>query len=443
VLFRLLADPAIPLRQRLRDADLFMVRRTCKGAWSSLTHAAVTRDNAVRIALGDGGDDAHVPMLHWCLDIGATFQEGHAEAVGAIGDNGIATDLLAHGGPYDLLALLRGAVAAGRSETVQMLMAQMPPDSTSLLDTFDFRYAVVTGAQLDLAKQVDPNPAGWGFNLALRALSQGHAEFARWALADVAPADGRFVSAAAESGSLDLVSWLVEKGWPLGRDTMDKAAQSGNMDLVRWLAEKGAEPTRSALVRAARGGHTTVIDWLLQRPDQELTEHVMYAAAEYSTAETVDWLLARGCPHDPLKVTAAACANSRGASLFTWLLDERGFDCDPAACMARQPPFDAALLHRRFGTPLHGNYMTTAIADGDLDRFRYGLAAGAPVSGYAATRLVQKGDDALLLEFLRHGAVDGESSREVRATLADTLQYAGELDPRTLLLLDAHGVDRS
>ena len=62
--------------------------------------------------------------------------------------------------------------------------------------------------------------------------------------------------------------------------------------------------------------------------------------------------------------------------------------------------FDAAILVKRYGSPLYSCYMLRAIRQEDLGRLRFALSQGQEVSGYCYEALLRAEDAALLNEVL-------------------------------------------
>ena len=113
---------------------------------------------------------------------------------------------------------------------------------------------------------------------------------------------------AAESGSIEMVTYLAEKGADpnatsqYGTTVLHEAAKSGNLKLVQYLVKKwGADPTATdeddwtVLHSAAMSGSLDVVQYLVEKgADPKATsgggKTVLHYAAEYGTLEMVDYL---------------------------------------------------------------------------------------------------------------------------------------------------------
>jgi hypothetical protein len=72
------------------------------------------------------------------------------------------------------------------------------------------------------------------------------------------------VEKAAETGNLELVTYLVEKGAKIGDDAVEKAAETGNLELVTYLVEKGAKIGDDAVEYAAKTGNLELVEYLVK-----------------------------------------------------------------------------------------------------------------------------------------------------------------------------------
>jgi hypothetical protein len=75
---------------------------------------------------------------------------------------------------------------------------------------------------------------------------------------------------------------------------------------------------------------------------------------------------------------------------------------------------DAAVLTKRYGTPLFDDYMMCAIYHDDVDRLRFALSQGQEVARECYKALVQRADTTLLNEVLRTRADHTRIKRVLR-----------------------------
>ncbi|GLC39374.1 hypothetical protein PLESTM_000889900 [Pleodorina starrii] len=81
-------------------------------------------------------------------------------------------------------------------------------------------------------------------SVAEEAARAGHLPLVAWTVEDlgVAPADGAasLLDCAAESGNLELMAWLHDRGWALGPSAINNGAiESGCEEALEWLVERG------------------------------------------------------------------------------------------------------------------------------------------------------------------------------------------------------------
>jgi hypothetical protein len=68
---------------------------------------------------------------------------------------------------------------------------------------------------------------------------------------------------AVQSGSIAKVNWLyAEHDCELPTDVCEYAAQSGNVDLLKWLRERGRQFRNCNCNPAAEAGHVHVLQYL-------------------------------------------------------------------------------------------------------------------------------------------------------------------------------------
>ncbi|PNH02176.1 hypothetical protein TSOC_011868 [Tetrabaena socialis] len=104
---------------------------------------------------------------------------------------------------------------------------------------------------------------------AFYAVRGGHLAALKVVHAHGVPVDGRTLAAAAESGHLPVVAWLVgtlgATGALLTADVFARAAASGNAELLGWLHERGCPWDATVFAAAAGSGSKEQLEWLAER----------------------------------------------------------------------------------------------------------------------------------------------------------------------------------
>ncbi len=199
--------------------------------------------------------------------------------------------------------------------------------------------------------------------------------------------------AAARTGDLSRLRWLLAHGCPMGSwEVLEAALQHADLCITRWLVEQAgccrvpdqedeeawgyltaaaaaspidpvpklqwlhhrglaslllhdaggsAELLQSAAVAAAQAGQLQSLQWLHEvcryryrygGAEQLLTGEVFRAAAGPGNIPTAAWLLRHGCPADPGAYKAAACRGD--LAMLTWLAREARCHVHPGAAPA-------------------------------------------------------------------------------------------------------------
>jgi hypothetical protein len=414
-LFYLLADPTSTLRSLLRVSDLFCVRLTCKEAWRSIQHQPLTRRGVLKAVTDRRGYGHHVPLLRWCLRNGIVnldVNKKYFETIGEAGDIELVTEFLTRKRKsHEMLRrLLLGAGMAGHDELALQLVAiyeKLPGNINYGRTMMKF---IASGGCVRTAAAIDDDPTAWVDYLP-DALSNGHKRFVQWVLADVKPdPHAPYIIKAAQSGSLELVKWLYAKGYKVKSAPVTRAAESGNVGLCKWLLDHGRFFLWQVAMKAAvRGGHVHVLEWLSTQGGSCDSELLCYAVRK-GGVPVVAWCLDHH-PHpaDAGDLLLHSCRSMKGSEVFEYLVSQRGFQSSPKELMGavadrnrgRQAGrFDAAVLVKRYGTPLYSGYLWDAIHRHDVGRLRFALAQGQEVSVECYEKLFDTTDPAMLNEVL-------------------------------------------
>jgi hypothetical protein len=113
---------------------------------------------------------------------------------------------------------------------------------------------------------------------------------------------------AAGNGHLEALQWLRQQGCNWNTQLIcGEAARSGSVPLMRWLQQlEGVTITGFALNCAAEYGHTALCKYLHDDVGIAWSESVTSAATKGCQVETLRWLLAQGCPEDPMEMCVSA-----------------------------------------------------------------------------------------------------------------------------------------
>jgi len=424
-----LADARSTLSRCLRTSDVFCVRRTCKEAWTRLTHKTLTKGNIVSIALDRqalGNAVPHIPLLSWCFRNRAHIELQH---VGYIAQTGVPAfvDELKSRFPDDWYTILVGLAAGGHEELVLQLLAD-PATFAAARELFGTTArALADGGMVEAARLVEPDVSRWSVLPVFAALERGHLDFAKWALDGYSwTADDKHMMYAAGGGSIELLDWLALEGCPVHGDAPQFAASHGHIHVLKWLMARGLPVDDHCLALAVSGGHLDVVVWLVERGcalSGTLTSNsLMYRAALHQGPAMVQLLAHLGCPYDEEDLLSNACANVCGDSLFRWLIDQ-GYHCDVQRCLEtveRKPRFDAALITDPHGLPLPHHYLTSAVVSKDIDRLRRAIQDGQTANIADVRLLVERNQVAMLAELLQHGRISGDISSVVQIVQDDS-----------------------
>ena len=453
-LFDLLADQTSTLRALLRVSDLFCVRLTCKEAWRCIQHRPLTRLGVLKAATDPRGRDHHGPLLRWCLHNGIADLDNnrfYVRTIGEAGDVELVSELLKIEPKTEELLerLLYGAAKAGHDELCVQLLAEFDEPPDEFPTGYLIKHGVASGGCVRTAAAIDDDPTTW-VRFLYRSLVKGHQPFVEWVLADVEPdADAKYVALAAKSGSPELVKWLYAKGYAVGGDALRYAAASGNVDLCKWMVDHGQVPTLSAMEAAVEGGHVEVLEWLSTK-GYSCTSGLLRHAVRTAGVSVVVWCLDHHShPPDAGDLLALSCESKLGSDVFEYLADQRGFQSTPTSLMLAaaechplefMDPFDAAILVKRYGTPLYHRYMIEAICLEDVVRLRFALSQGQEVSDECYEVLIEHPDATLLNEVLLARKADGSLPEADHTLIQKTLRKVKCHASAKKVLMD-HSID--
>ena len=447
-LFDLLADPTSTLRGLLRVSDLFCVRLTCKEAWRCIQHQPLTRRGVLKAATDPRGFEHHVPLLRWCLRqgiMGIDLDVDFAVTIGQTGDSELVSEVkeIEPKSEEVMVALLCGATQAGHDELALLLWAEVVKMPEYDRRRYWIMYSAASGGCIRTAAAIDDDPTAWVQFLA-NALCHDRRPFVEWVLGDVqADAGTQYVAYAARSGSLELVKWLCEKGYPVGGEAMTNAAVSGNVDLCKWVSEHDLVPEQSAMKAAVEWRHVEVLEWLSNMGCM-CTSELLRHAVRRGGLPVVAWCIEHHThPPDAGDLLALSCRNAHGPVVFEYLADQRGYQSTPTKLMRevalrhRFGTFDAAILVKRYGTPLFPKYMFWAIDHEDISRVRFALSQGQEVSEDCYEELIENADATLLNVVLLARKVGDRIPKADRELIKEVLRDV-DCSPNAKMVLADH-----
>jgi hypothetical protein len=110
----------------------------------------------------------------------------------------------------------------------------------------------------------DPNCLGLETLTELSGLAAetGQLEILSWLLQRGVPLSPELLTRAARGGQLEIVQWLWERDCPCDSGACAGAAYSGNLELLRWLRKKHAPWDNDTFLAATRRKHTLIVQWL-------------------------------------------------------------------------------------------------------------------------------------------------------------------------------------
>ncbi|GLC46471.1 hypothetical protein PLESTM_001879100 [Pleodorina starrii] len=171
------------------------------------------------------------------------------------------------------------------------------------------------------------------------AARAGHLPLVTWAVEGlgVAPADGAasLLDCAAESGNLELMTWLHDRGWALGPRAITNGAKSGCEEALEWLVERGCPfpLDGGAYFKAAFNGDLAMLRCLhrLGCPWGPPGELLADCIRNVVSVAVLQCLLDLGCPEMDWDAAVKVAEDwrlymqtrERRAALLAWLGEQR------------------------------------------------------------------------------------------------------------------------
>ncbi|GLC61125.1 hypothetical protein PLESTB_001720600 [Pleodorina starrii] len=226
--------------------------------------------------------------------------------------------------PRATAGLCSSAIAVSSLPVVQLLLSA----EGALGSDDDMVAAAAEVGNVDVLLQLLATGLPMTLNAAKRAARRGHLHVLQRLLLEGPDAVGPAAAAAAaevlqaalqdpglmkcgaESGSLEMVVWLRERGCPWDADAFEGAADSGNAAMLEWMAAQGCPmgSTGEAYLKAGRNGDFATLRCLRRLgcpwgPDSSTFNRAIYNGgnnnernAPYCSLPVLSWLVTEGCP---------------------------------------------------------------------------------------------------------------------------------------------------
>ncbi|KXZ51830.1 hypothetical protein GPECTOR_11g27 [Gonium pectorale] len=261
----------------------------------------------------------------------AGLPNGNGEALARL------TWLRGRGYPVDIHAVV-SAAHCGNTATLRYLLPDVPAGAAHRTEN------VVGGAAGGghLAALQALHAAGWPIqphvqSCTIAAARRGHLHVLVWLLEALGPEavtlDAELFSVGAESGSMELLAWLRQRGCPWDAGAYSGAAVSGCEAALEWLAERACpmEASGQPYIRACHNGDVATVRCLRRLGVPWGPVGGVFVAAVWghflpAPLPMLRWLLEEGCPVDYEAAREAVCESGavrpQRAAEVLQLLDE-------------------------------------------------------------------------------------------------------------------------
>ncbi|GLC37060.1 hypothetical protein PLESTB_001396000 [Pleodorina starrii] len=263
---------------------------------------------ACKSAIQAGNGDAAVARLQWLRGRGYPLEAAVADTAVDFGNLAALRFLMEQAGVRPAGNVFTVMIAAGRGHLAVL------------------QYLLASGLRVDAR------------SVALEAARGGHLPLVAWAVEGlgVAPADGAtsLLDCAAESGNLELMTWLHVRGWALGPRAINNGIESGCEEVLEWLVERGCPfpIDGGAFIGAARNGDLAMLRCLqrLGCPWGPPGRLLSYCIRLVAPVALVQCLLDLGCPEMDWDAAVKLAEERAGmeprerpAALLAWLREQR------------------------------------------------------------------------------------------------------------------------
>jgi hypothetical protein len=301
----LVFDPVIdPVRKLWCTSQTTLYSAVCESASRvRLADACFTiKDASLARIAGTVGD---VATLQVALELGLAGEElfrgaAYAGSVTMLTFLATTWQLFKQGGlPNDLSAY---AASSGSVEALQWMekWGQLLPDSV-LLQAAKFGHA-------NVLEHIYSNNRGMNASLLGEAARHGHLNAVEWLFDHGAAYDAETICGdAAESGSVQLVQFVNEKGGKLNKSTFRDAAWRGHLAICQHLHSEQCPWDVEAVAWAGCEGHTEVVKWLVEHGCPYNADAVFRDAVEKKHLAVLQYVLSLERPSSE-KLTQALSA---------------------------------------------------------------------------------------------------------------------------------------
>ena len=111
--------------------------------------------------------------------------------------------------------------------------------------------------------------------------------------------------AAAESGNMDILNLMIEKGCTYFNDAAFHAAKTGKIEIIKHLVEKGAEEFNHIMYKAVYKGHIDIVKLMIEKGAKNF-EKCLYISAECGYIDIVNLLIEQGATKFDYALESAA-----------------------------------------------------------------------------------------------------------------------------------------
>lgn len=170
---------------------------------------------------------------------------------------------------------------------------------------------------LEVLKYARQNGCPWDETTCTDAAFGGQLEVLKWAKANGAPMTGDIIDGAALSGNLAVICWALKQGFLVEHVHHSLAAMNGN---ARTLQALGFTPTDvnkvSVCSAAAASGNLEVVQWILNNSVIR-SEQICISAAQSGHLEILKWAYVHGCSCG--MATADKARNFNQTHILDWM----------------------------------------------------------------------------------------------------------------------------
>jgi hypothetical protein len=263
----------------------------------TLFSAVFASSARLRFALRDL-KDTYEPLkdFYWCLK----------RIAGRVAD--VATLQVALELGLTVPEMMRGAACAGSVVKLDFLEAIWGSSTQHALPSDLCAHAASSGS-VEALRWVEERDLSHADIALLQAAKFGHVNLLDHIYSDSCELTDDLLPEAAQHGSLGAVKWLFEHDAPYEAETIcGDAAESGNLELVQFVINKGGEINESTMRDAALRGHLALCQHLHSEQCPWDEDAVTWAGSEGHT-EVIRWLVDNGCPYDAADVCIEAAEN--------------------------------------------------------------------------------------------------------------------------------------